>query len=108
MRIKSSSVFLIFILLVMVFTAREAIRFAHSEAMLAPLLLSLAILVLGAIELARELRKNRHFNVIYMSGYSDVPAWLSTDAAGRRIIRKPFSPSTLANACRNVLDGSQE
>jgi hypothetical protein len=56
MKIKSSSVFLIFILLLMVFTAREAIRFGHSEAMLAPLLLSLAILVLGAIELTRELR----------------------------------------------------
>jgi hypothetical protein len=56
MKIKSGSLFLIFILLLMVFAAWEAIRFGHYEAMLAPLLLSLAILVLGTIELARELR----------------------------------------------------
>ena len=56
MRIKSKSVFLIFILLLMSYTIGESIRFGHYEAMLAPLLLSMAIFVLGAIELVRELR----------------------------------------------------
>jgi hypothetical protein len=56
MKLRSGSLFLIFILLLMVYAALESVRFGHTEAMLAPLLLSLTILVLGIIELARELR----------------------------------------------------
>jgi len=62
---------------------------------------------MSGFELARQLREIRQFKVIFMSGYSDVPASLATDAAGRKIIRKPFSPLILANACRDVLDGRE-
>ena len=56
MKIKPSSYFLIFILLLMIYTGTEALSFGHYEAMLAPLLLSASILGLGAVELVRELR----------------------------------------------------
>ena len=56
MRIKSKSVFLIFILLLMVFAAGKSLTFGHREAMLTPLLLSTIIIILGVIELVRELR----------------------------------------------------
>lgn len=58
MRIKSKSVFLIFILLLMVFAAGKSLTFGHREAMLTPLLLSIIIIILGVIELVRELRSN--------------------------------------------------
>ena len=56
MRIKSKSVFLIFILLLMVLAAGKSLTFGHREAMLTPLLLSTIIIILGVIELVRELR----------------------------------------------------
>ena len=58
MRIKSKSVFLIFILLLMVFAAGKSLTFGHREAMLTPLLLSTIIIILGVIELVREFRSN--------------------------------------------------
>jgi hypothetical protein len=56
MRIKTKSVFLIFILLLMVFAGGMSLTFRHYEALLAPLLLSATIFVLGVIELVKELR----------------------------------------------------
>lgn len=58
MRIKSKSVFLIFILLLMFLAAGKSLTFGHREAMLTPLLLSIVIIILGVIELVRELRSN--------------------------------------------------
>ena len=56
MRIKSSSVFLIVILLIMFFTTVVSISFREFDALLAPLLLSVTIFILAAIELGKELR----------------------------------------------------
>jgi hypothetical protein len=56
MKIKPRSLFLIFILLLMIFTGGMSLDFGHYEAILAPLLLSICIFVLGVIELVRELR----------------------------------------------------
>jgi hypothetical protein len=56
MKIKPGSWFLVFILLLMVYSIAESISFRHYEATLVPLLLSMVIFVLGAIELVRELR----------------------------------------------------
>jgi hypothetical protein len=55
MRIKRKSFFLIFILLLMILTGGMSLSFGHYEAMLAPLLLSICIFLLGVIELVREL-----------------------------------------------------
>jgi hypothetical protein len=56
MNIKPRSLFLIFILLLMILTAGMALTFGNYEAMLAPLLISVCILVLGVIELIKEIR----------------------------------------------------
>ena len=56
MKMKSSSVFLIFILLLMLFSVGISLGFGYYEALLAPLLLSIVIFLLGTIELVRELR----------------------------------------------------
>lgn len=56
MKIKPKSFFLIFILLLVALTGGMAAGFGRYEAMLAPLLLSICIFVLGVIELLRELR----------------------------------------------------
>jgi hypothetical protein len=56
MKIKSKSVFLIFILLLMVFVAGKSLTFGHKEAMLVPLMLSIIIVILGVIELVKEVR----------------------------------------------------
>lgn len=55
--LKPSSYLLIFILLLMVFTIGVALTFRHFEAKLLPLLLGGTILVLGGMELSRELRR---------------------------------------------------
>jgi len=56
MKIKRRSFFLIFILLLIIFTGGMSLTFGNYEAVLAPLLLSACIFVLGVIELVRELR----------------------------------------------------
>lgn len=55
MKIRSSSIFLIFVLLLMLFTAGVSLSFHYFEALLTPLLLSIAIFILAAIELRKEL-----------------------------------------------------
>lgn len=55
MKIKSSSIFLISILLLMLFTGGMSLSFRHLDALLAPLLLSIVIFILAAIELRKEL-----------------------------------------------------
>jgi len=59
MKIKPKSYFLIFILLLMVYAAFASLSFGRYEALLAPLLLSVTIIVLGVIELVRELRTQK-------------------------------------------------
>jgi hypothetical protein len=56
MKMKPKSFFLLFILLVVAMTGSMSLTFGRKEAMLAPLLLSLCIFVLGLIELVRETR----------------------------------------------------
>jgi hypothetical protein len=56
MNIKARTLFLIFILLLMILTGGMALNFGNMEATLAPLLISGCIFVLGIIELAREIR----------------------------------------------------
>jgi hypothetical protein len=56
MNIKPRSLFLIFILLLMILTAGMALTFGNYEAMLAPFLISVCILVLGVLELIKEIR----------------------------------------------------
>jgi fatty acid desaturase len=56
MKIKPKSIFLIIILLLMLFSIGTSISFRRYEAMLAPLLLSITIFILGLIELVREMR----------------------------------------------------
>jgi len=86
MKIKPGSVFLIFILLLMIYTATEALSFGHYEAMLAPLLLSMAILGLGAIELVRELRsKNKRAQPIEDE---DLPPMVVARVAGGSEMRR--------------------
>jgi ABC-type sugar transport system permease subunit len=58
MKIRSSSVFLIFILVVMFCSTLISISFHNFDATLAPLLLSVSIFILAAIELVKELRVN--------------------------------------------------
>ena len=56
MKIKPRVLFLIFILLLMIFTGGMAISFGNAEATLAPLLISACIFVLAIIELVRDTR----------------------------------------------------
>jgi hypothetical protein len=56
MKIKPTTIFLIFILLLMILTGGMALNFGNMEATLAPLLISGCIFVLGIIELVREVR----------------------------------------------------
>jgi hypothetical protein len=56
MKMKPKSFFLLFILLVAAVSSGMSLTFGRKEAMLAPLLLSLSIFVLGLIELVREVR----------------------------------------------------
>jgi hypothetical protein len=55
MKIKLGSFFLIFILLLSIFAAGISIGFGYLDALLAPLLISIMIFILAAIELRREL-----------------------------------------------------
>ena len=56
MKMKPKSFFLLFILLVAAVSSGMSLTFGRKEAMLAPLLLSLTIFILGLIELVREVR----------------------------------------------------
>jgi hypothetical protein len=56
MKIKARTLFLIFILLLMVLTGVMALNFGNVEATLAPLLISGCIFVLGVIELFRDVK----------------------------------------------------
>jgi len=88
MRIKPKSFFLIFILLLMVYAACASLSFGHYEALLAPLLLSLTILVLGAIELVRELRTKEEKPLAVEE--EDAPPTVVASAQGEKDARRFF------------------
>lgn len=45
--------------------------------------------------------------VLFMSGYSEVPA-LTAEHRARPLLQKPFTPATLSAAVRRVIDGASE
>ena len=64
MKIKSGSIFLMFVLLLMVFVIWQSIGFGHKEATLTPLILSFIVLILGLIQLVKELRSEKRIEEI--------------------------------------------
>lgn len=85
MKIKSGSVFLIFILLLMLFVIWQSIGFGHKEATLTPLILSSLIFILGLVQLAKELRSEKAKEEI--NDDEEVSLTVVSRAKGSEIVR---------------------
>jgi len=68
MRVKPASFFLIFILVVMFGSILVSISFREFDALLAPLLISVIVFILAAIELVKELRADRENLAVNSAG----------------------------------------
>lgn len=68
MRVKPASLFLIFILVAMLGTILVSISFREFDALLAPLLISVIVFLLAAVEFVRELRADHEDVAIKSAG----------------------------------------
>lgn len=73
------------------------------------LLTDMVMPIMGGVQLADEIRKQRpDIRILFMTGFSHEAAKTAESSPGRPLLRKPFDKRTLALKVRDVLDGSAQ